>query len=123
MRRGVVTRDRDELFRATGLHGFPGADAYDGELAAAAAESLAREAGANYALAVLIDVDEGPDRRDLSGLIQIAIAGPTGTVTRNASKKIEVRIRAVWDGEHFNQNITTGEPEDLRGTWVYWRQD
>ena len=91
MRRGVTTRDREELFRATGLTGFPHQDAYDADIAAAAAENLAREAGASHALAVLIDVDEGPDRRDLGGLIQIAIASPTGTVTRTT------RILGGWE--------------------------
>ncbi len=91
MRRGVLTRDREELFRATGLAGFPHADAYDADIAAAAAENLAREAHTTHALAVLIDVDDGPDRRDLGGLIQIAIAGPEGTVTRTT------RILGGWE--------------------------
>ena len=91
MRRGVVTRDREELFRATGLGGLPHNDAYDAEIAAAAAANLARESGSTHALAILIDVDEGPDRRDLGGLIQIAIASPAGTVTRTT------RILGGWE--------------------------
>ena len=38
-------------------------------------------------------------------------------------KKIEVHIRGIWDSEHVNQNTTSGDPNDLKGTWVYWRQD
>ena len=91
MRRGVVTREREELFRATGLGGFPHNDAYDADSAAAAAANLARESGSTHALAILIDVDEGPDRRDLGGLIQIAIASPAGTVTRTT------RILGGWE--------------------------
>ena len=91
MRHGVVTRDRAELFRATGLAGLPHTDAYDAEIAAAAAATLARDSGATHALAVLIDVDEGPVRRDLGGLIQIAIASPGGTVTRTT------RILGGWE--------------------------
>jgi nicotinamide-nucleotide amidase len=82
VRRSVVTRDKEELHRATGLTGFPAPGDYTAEQAAAQAESLARESGASHALTVLIDLDEGPDRRDLGGTIQIAIASPTGTVTR-----------------------------------------
>jgi hypothetical protein len=46
-----------------------------------------------------------------------------GTVKRTEQKKIEVHIRAVWDTAHFNQNTTSIELEDAKGTWVYWRQD
>ena len=40
-----------------------------------------------------------------------------------SDKKIEVHIRGIWDSEHVNQNTTSGDPNDLKGTWVYWRQD
>ena len=82
IRRVLVSRDQEELHRAAGLAGFPAPGGYTGEEAAAMAESLARESGSSHALVVLIDVDEGPDRRDLGGTIQIAIASPIGTVIR-----------------------------------------
>ena len=91
MRRGVVTRDKAELHLATGLPGLPSPGDYDADTAAAQAESLARIASATHAMTVLIDVDAGPDRRDLGGLIQIAIAAPGGTVTRTT------RILGGWD--------------------------
>ena len=46
-----------------------------------------------------------------------------GTIQRTRDKKIEVHIRGIWDSEHVNQNTTSGDPNDLKGTWVYWRQD
>ncbi len=82
IRRVLVSRDKEELHRAAGLAGCPAPDGYTGEEAAAMAESLAKESGSTHALVVLIDVDEGPDRRDLGGTIQIAIASPIGTVIR-----------------------------------------
>jgi general secretion pathway protein K len=47
----------------------------------------------------------------------------TGTITRPGDKKIDVHIRAIWDTQHFNQNSTSGDPNDRQGTWVYWRED
>jgi type II secretory pathway component PulK len=47
----------------------------------------------------------------------------TGTIQRTREKKIQVHIRAIWDGQHFNQNSTSGDPNDRMGTWVYWRED
>jgi len=46
-----------------------------------------------------------------------------GTIERTKDKKIEVHIRGIWDSEHVNQNTTSADPNDLKGTWVYWRQD
>jgi hypothetical protein len=46
-----------------------------------------------------------------------------GTIQRTRDKKIQVHIRGIWDSEHVNQNTTSGDPNDLKGTWVYWRQD
>ncbi|MGZ3408348.1 MAG: hypothetical protein ACXVAN_17985, partial [Polyangia bacterium] len=46
-----------------------------------------------------------------------------GTIERTRDKKIQVHIRGIWDSEHVNQNTTSGDPNDLKGTWVYWRQD
>lgn len=46
-----------------------------------------------------------------------------GTIQRTREKKIQVHIRGIWDSEHVNQNTTAQDPNDLKGTWVYWRQD
>jgi hypothetical protein len=46
-----------------------------------------------------------------------------GTVQRTRNKKIQVHIRAIWDGHHPNQNVTSADPNDRYGTWLYWRED
>jgi len=46
-----------------------------------------------------------------------------GTIERTKDKKIQVHIRAIWDRDHYNQNTTSPDPNDQKGTWVYWRQD
>lgn len=46
-----------------------------------------------------------------------------GTIQRTREKKIQVHIRGIWDTEHVNQNTTSIDPNDLKGTWLYWRQD
>jgi general secretion pathway protein K len=46
-----------------------------------------------------------------------------GTIERTKEKKIQVHIRGIWDTEHVNQNTISADPNDLKGTWVYWRQD
>lgn len=45
-----------------------------------------------------------------------------GSIERGG-KKIQSHIRAIWDTQHFNQNSTSGDPNDRQGTWVYWRED
>ena len=73
-RRGLVARDPAEIAAALGLDG----GLISGELSREAAEAVARaareETGATHALAVLIEVDDGPDRIDFGGSIHLAIA-------------------------------------------------
>jgi general secretion pathway protein K len=47
----------------------------------------------------------------------------TGSIKRAGSKKIEVRVRAIFDTQTFNQNTTSGDRNDLRGSWLYWRME
>lgn len=73
-RRGIVVRDVTELHGILGLdHGH-----LSGPVTEAAIEAVARAArehsGASHALAVLIELDEGPDRIDFGGTIWIGIA-------------------------------------------------
>lgn len=73
-RRGIVVRDVTELHGILGLdHGH-----LSGPVTEAATEAVARAArehsGATHALAVLIELDEGPDRIDFGGTIWIGIA-------------------------------------------------
>jgi nicotinamide-nucleotide amidase len=73
-RRGVVSRDLGEVFAAVGLDGAPPAGELTRETAEAVAQAARRRSGATHALAVLIDLDDGPDRIDFGGTICLAIA-------------------------------------------------
>jgi nicotinamide-nucleotide amidase len=83
-RRGLVARDLAELGAAVGL---PRAS-LKGEITKELAEEVARAArsqsGATHALAVLIDLDEGPDRIEFGGTICLAIATETDVASRRS---------------------------------------
>jgi nicotinamide-nucleotide amidase len=74
LRCAVTVRDRTALHKALDFEGV----ALAGEMTQPVAEAVAgvarTHAGATHALAVLIDLDEGPDRIDFGGTIWIAIA-------------------------------------------------
>lgn len=73
-RKGVVARDPAEL-------GIAGIDA---EAARVAASKLRADSGASHALALLVEMDEGPERPDMGGTVAIGIADANGAVTRPA---------------------------------------
>ncbi len=83
-RRGLVARDPAEIAATLGLDGA----LISGELSREAAEKVARaarqETGASHALAVLIEVDDGPDRIDFGGSIYLAIAAEAGVESRRS---------------------------------------
>ena len=83
-RRALVARDPAEIARALGVDGGLLAGEITRETAEEVAEALRREAGATHALAVLIEVDDGPDRIDFGGSIHLAIAAPDGPVSRRS---------------------------------------
>jgi nicotinamide-nucleotide amidase len=83
-RRDIVARDIAQLGEALGLGGAALAGELGLETAAIAAKAAREQAGATHALAVLIALDEGPDRIDFGGTILIAIATAAETVTRRA---------------------------------------
>jgi competence/damage-inducible protein CinA-like protein len=73
LRRGIVSRDLSEIYDAVGLTGAEPLE-ITRETAEAVARATRRESGASHALAVLIDLDNGPDRIDFGGTICIGIA-------------------------------------------------
>ena len=73
-RRGLVARDPAELAATLGLDGGLISGEMSRETAERVAQAMRREAGASHALAVLIEVDDGPDRIDFGGSIHLAIA-------------------------------------------------
>jgi nicotinamide-nucleotide amidase len=100
-RRGVVARDLGEVFTAVGLPAPPPAGELTRETAEAVAAAARRLTGATHALAVLIDLDEGPDRIEFGGAICLAIA-TEGDVASRRSRIVGgrewVRLGAVEMG-------------------------
>jgi nicotinamide-nucleotide amidase len=83
-RRGVIARALPEVWAAVGLTSAPP----DGPFTPQTAETVARAArsqtGATHALAVLIDLDDGPDRIEFGGTICLAIATERDVASRKA---------------------------------------
>jgi len=84
VRRGIVSRDLGEIYAGVGLDGRPPAGELTRETAEAVAQAARRRTGATHALAVLIDLDDGPDRIDFGGTICLAIATADGTESRRS---------------------------------------
>ncbi|MSO77442.1 MAG: CinA family nicotinamide mononucleotide deamidase-related protein [Alphaproteobacteria bacterium] len=113
---GVVARDLRQVGRAVDLD-----DGTAGDMSLAAAEAIARAArvklGASHALAVLVDLDEGPDRIDFGGTILLAIATKTDTASRRArilGGRDWVRLGAVEMGLDCLRRYLLGLPVNER---------
>ena len=83
-RRGLVARDPADLAATLGLDGALISGELSRETAERVAEAARRETGASHALAVLIEVDDGPDRIDFGGSIHLAIAAEEGVASRRS---------------------------------------
>jgi len=83
-RRSLVARDPAEIAAALGLDGALISGEISRELAERVAQAARQETGASHALAVLIEVDDGPDRIDFGGSIHLAIASGDGTESRRS---------------------------------------
>jgi competence/damage-inducible protein CinA-like protein len=112
-RRGVVARDLDQVRTAVGC---PGPEPGDG-LTPAAAEAVARAAqrhtGATHALAVLIDLDDGPDRIEFGGTVCLAIATADDVASRRSrivGGREWVRLGAVEMGLDCLRRYLQGLP-------------
>jgi nicotinamide-nucleotide amidase len=119
-RRGLVARDPAEIAATLGLDG----GLISGELSREAAEKVARaareETGASHALAVLIEIDDGPDRIDFGGSIHLAISAEEGTESRRSriyGGREWVRLGAVELGldclRRYLQNLPVTERTDF----------
>ena len=83
-RRGIVARDLAEIYAGVGLDGGPPAGELSRETAEAVAHAARRRTGASHALAVLIDLDDGPDKIDFGGTICLAVATADGAESRRS---------------------------------------
>jgi len=83
-RRGIVARERGQVLDAVGLPAVLDVGEYTERVTAEVAQAVRDQAGASHALAVLIDLDEGPDRMDLGGTIWVGIATDHEPVVRRS---------------------------------------
>src|SRR5262245_49324710 len=81
--RGIVSRDIAQVRAAVGLDG-PGPAEITPALAEEVAAAAQRLCGATHALAVLVDLDDGPDRIEFGGTINLAIASADGIKSRSS---------------------------------------
>ncbi|MBI3325591.1 MAG: CinA family nicotinamide mononucleotide deamidase-related protein [Nitrospinae bacterium] len=113
VRRGTVARRMLDLYAAVCLSAPPSSDEFTPEIAAAVATAARQQAGATHALAVLVDVDDGPDRNDLGGTISLAVVTARDAVTRRsriAGGREWVRLGAVEMGLDCLRRYLQGLP-------------
>ena len=83
-RRGIVARDLGEVFAAVGFGDAQASGEITRETAAAVARAVRSQTGATHALAVLIDLDEGPDRIEFGGTVCLAVAAEADVASRRS---------------------------------------
>ena len=83
VRRGIVSRDLAQVCAAVGLDGAAPTEPTP-QTAEAVARAACRVTGSTHALAVLIDLDDGPDRIDFGGTINLAIASADDVASRRS---------------------------------------
>ena len=112
LRRGLVSRDPQEICAALSLHPAALAE-ISTESAEAVARAAQRESGSTYALAVLIDLDEGLDRIEFAGTICLAIASAHDASSRRSrivGGRDWVRLGAVEMGLDCLRRYLQGLP-------------
>jgi nicotinamide-nucleotide amidase len=113
VRRGIMARDLGEVCAAVGLDGVPTEGGISPETAEAVARAAQRRTASTYALAVLIDLDEGPDRIEFAGTICLAIATASGAASRRSrivGGRDWVRLGAVEMGLDCLRRYLQGLP-------------
>ena len=116
-RRGLVARGTADLYATVGLSATSSAAGYTPEMATEMATVVREQAGATHGLAVLVDVDAGPDRNDLGGTIYLAVATAKGVATRRsriAGGREWVRLGAIEMGLDSLRRYLLGLPVDER---------
>lgn len=82
--RGVVSRDLGQMCDAVGLDATVAAQGLSADTAKAIASALRDQSGAGHALVVLIELDDGADKIEFGGTINVAIADSDGVISRTA---------------------------------------
>ena len=117
LRRGIVARDLAEICAAAGIERAAAPRAVNRESAEVVARALLSETRSTHALAVLIDVDEGPDRIDIGGTVCLAIATENDVATRRSrivGGRDWVRLGAVEMGLDCLRRYLQGLPVQER---------
>lgn len=99
-RRGVVARTLGDLHATVGLS-TPSEDRATLDMAVTVATTARQQSGATHSLAVLVDLDDGPDRNDFGGVIYLAVATAHEVATRRsriAGGREWVRLGAIEMG-------------------------
>jgi len=112
-RRGIVSRDPAQLRGSLGL--APAHAEASTEAASEIAEALREKTGADHALAVLVDLDDGTDRIELGGTICIAVSAGARTLTRHSrllGGREWVRLGAIEMGLDCLRRYLQGLPID-----------
>ncbi len=122
-RRGLVARDPAEIAAALGLDGGLISGEISRETAEKVAAAMRAETGASHALAVLIEVDDGPDRIDFGGSIHLAITDGENIESRRSriyGGRDWVRLGAVELGldclRRYLQGLPVTERTDFERT-------
>jgi nicotinamide-nucleotide amidase len=116
-RRGIVARRMTDLCATVGLPTPAHAGGVTPEMAAELATAACQQAAATHALAVLVDIDPGPDRNDLGGTICLAVTAAQGVATRRsriAGGREWVRLGAIEMGLDSLRRYLRGLPVDER---------
>jgi nicotinamide-nucleotide amidase len=116
-RRGLVARNVADLYAIVGLSTPAASGGFTPEMAAEVATASRLQTGVTHALAVLVDVDPGPDRNDLGGTICLAVTTAQGVATRRsriAGGREWVRLGAIEMGLDSLRRYVLGLPVDER---------
>jgi nicotinamide-nucleotide amidase len=106
-----------DLHDTVGLPMPTAADEFTPDMAVAVATAARQLSGATHALAVLVDLDDGPDRNDFGGVICLAVVTADAIATRRsriAGGREWVRLGAVEMGLDGLRRFLRGLPVDER---------
>ena len=115
--RGVVSRDLGQMCHAVGLDETVAAQGLTAETAMAIASALRDQSGAGHALVVLIELDDGADKIEFGGTINVGIADSGGVIARTARMlggRDWVRLGATDLGMDCLRRRLQGLPVDER---------
>ena len=117
VRRATVARNLEDVCAAVGLKPGAVSGTPTREYAEAVAQAIRRQTGTTHGLAVLIDIDEGPDRIEIGGTVCLAIATENDVATRRSrivGGRDWVRLGAVEMGLDCLRRYLQGLPVQER---------